>query len=110
MFTDKMKNAYLECAYWTEVEKCENDDPEFTDLFVSHAWQSCHNFCYAVKALEIDYTQFDPNQLGHDLWLTRNGHGTGFWDRPELYGEANSKIFSALAKAQGEHYSDFIEV
>lgn len=20
-------------------------------------------------------------QVGHDLWLTRNGHGTGFWDR-----------------------------
>lgn len=19
--------------------------------------------------------------LGHDLWLSRNGHGTGFWDR-----------------------------
>ena len=20
-------------------------------------------------------------QIGHDLWLTRNGHGAGFWDR-----------------------------
>lgn len=20
-------------------------------------------------------------QLGHDFWLTRNGHGAGFWDR-----------------------------
>jgi len=23
----------------------------------------------------------DPGQLGHDLWLTRNHHGAGFWDR-----------------------------
>lgn len=24
----------------------------------------------------------DPlNWAGHDFWLTRNGHGTGFWDR-----------------------------
>lgn len=23
----------------------------------------------------------DPGQVGHDFWLTRNGHGTGFWDR-----------------------------
>lgn len=23
----------------------------------------------------------DAEQLGHDLWLTRNGHGAGFWDR-----------------------------
>ena len=22
-----------------------------------------------------------PAQIGHDLWLTRNGHGAGFWDR-----------------------------
>lgn len=23
----------------------------------------------------------DPGQAGHDLWLSRNGHGAGFWDR-----------------------------
>jgi hypothetical protein len=23
----------------------------------------------------------DPEQAGHDFWLTREGHGTGFWDR-----------------------------
>jgi hypothetical protein len=32
----------------------------------------------------------DPSQgtisdyLGHDIWLTSNGHGAGFWDRSEL--------------------------
>ena len=28
-------------------------------------------------------------QAGHDFWLTRNGHGCGFWDGdwPELIGE-----------------------
>lgn len=23
----------------------------------------------------------DPEQVGHDFWLTRHHHGTGFWDR-----------------------------
>ena len=23
----------------------------------------------------------DAEQIGHDFWLTRNGHGAGFWDR-----------------------------
>ena len=23
----------------------------------------------------------DETNIAHDLWLTRNGHGTGFWDR-----------------------------
>jgi hypothetical protein len=22
-----------------------------------------------------------PDMVGHDFWLTRNGHGAGFWDR-----------------------------
>ena len=26
-----------------------------------------------------DYTAMDL--AGHDFWLTRNGHGAGFWDR-----------------------------
>lgn len=25
--------------------------------------------------------KFDESHFGHDFWLTRNGHGVGFWDR-----------------------------
>jgi hypothetical protein len=25
--------------------------------------------------------KYSPMQAGHDFWLTRNGHGAGFWDR-----------------------------
>jgi hypothetical protein len=28
-----------------------------------------------------DVAQLDPEQVGHDFVLTRNGHGAGFWDR-----------------------------
>ena len=37
--------------------------------------------------LYTDQISYDPSQgtaydyAGHDLWLTRNGHGCGFWDR-----------------------------
>ncbi len=41
--------------------------------------QTCQD--YGVGALEAD-----RGQIGHDFILTRNGHGTGFWDREELYG------------------------
>ena len=36
---------------------------------------------------------------GHDFWLTRNGHGAGFWDRG--LGEAGKKLTDA-AHAFGE--------
>ena len=40
-------------------------------------------------------------QAGHDFWLTRNGHGPGFWDRPEIYGEEKAQELSALAETFG---------
>lgn len=48
-------------------------------------------------------------QMGHDLWLTRNGHSSGFWDRPEVYGTADAEFFTRLCEAMGEHDSDFLE-
>ncbi len=42
--------------------------------------------------------------FGHDLALTRNGHGTGFWDRdreglPRVLGEALTRICESLGEA-----------
>lgn len=40
----------------------------------------------------------DYEQVGHDLFLTHNGHGVGFWSRDdETYGEENKKPLSDLA-------------
>lgn len=40
-------------------------------------------------------------RAGHDFWLTRNGHGAGFWDRPEVYGEENARRLTDASKASG---------
>ncbi|MFC8797281.1 hypothetical protein ACFT2C_06085 [Promicromonospora sp. NPDC057138] len=37
---------------------------------------------------------YDGAQIGHDLWLTRNGHGTGFWDRG--LGDAGDHLSDAV--------------
>lgn len=41
--------------------------------------------------------------IGHDIALTRGGHGAGFWDRgyPEEFGEA----LSSLARSLGDMYA-----
>lgn len=44
------------------------------------------------------------SRMGHDLWLTRNGHGAGFWDRPEIWGDC-SDLFSDIARSMGEKYA-----
>jgi len=41
-------------------------------------------------------------QFGHDFWLTRNGHGAGFWDRPEIYGAQMARLLTQASKTRGE--------
>lgn len=90
--TAVMLDSYLECIEWAD---CNTDrDPDFENSL---------GFSYKLKEraendvrsfLEIMGENFDGKLLemaGHDLWLTRNGHGTGFWDRPEVYGERLAK-------------------
>ena len=108
-YADQMRDAYLECAYRTDAgpDNPENENRELTALFKAESWVACRRFVDACREVSINYFDYDPVQVGHDLWLTRKGHGAGFWDRPEIYGTANASLFTAFAKAQGEHYSDF---
>lgn len=39
-------------------------------------------------------------QAGRDLWFTMNGHGVGFWDRPQLDAEG---LGADLTDAAGRH-------
>ena len=38
------------------------------------------------------------NQIGNDLHFTRNGHGVGFWDRPEIYTTNTANRLTNAAK------------
>ncbi|NBT59076.1 hypothetical protein EBT16_09865, partial [bacterium] len=43
------------------------------------------------------YTRWE--MVAHDFWMTRQGHGTGFWDRPSyVYPPQVGKRLTALAK------------
>lgn len=41
--------------------------------------------------------------MGHDLWLTSQGHGTGFWDRDELYKKHRDHLTSCAERFAGVH-------
>ena len=85
---------YVETALWSTTD--DNDEPfdknySREDLS-SRAYLSMLtdvvNFLEFVQELEIsfDHTHEDwgsneiAEMVGHDFWLTRNGHGAGFWD------------------------------
>ncbi len=47
-----------------------------------------------------DLFDFDLGQIGHDFWLTRNGHGAGFWDGD--YDKDIEDILMKITKKFGE--------
>lgn len=75
--------GYLECAAWADAP--EGSSARFTRAAIRDAQDDCREFIQACgpridQAAELR----DWGYLGHDFWLSRKGHGTGFWDRDEL--------------------------
>lgn len=98
---DEILDGYKVCAVWTatngerqldETHSAGDIEPES----LARMRADCQAFVTANEALLGD---MEPEQVGHDLWLTRNGHGTGFWDRG--LGERGDKLADA-ARAMGE--------
>lgn len=105
---DSFLSGYLEAAMWTEEEQ----NPGLDSLTIFDADQStlaeatrlCHDFETAnAEALDRYYelSGRSDSEAGHDLWLTRNGHGAGFWDRVN---EDSFPELCAAAEALGEAY------
>ena len=110
MTNDTMTAAYIEAIYFTETGDLEQPsaDAELTAATKHEAWAACHRLRLACSGHNgIDLSQYDQAQIGHDLWLTRNGHGVGFWDRPEIYGAENARTLTLMARAMGEHDAEF---
>jgi len=94
---DKYTKQYFETALWSSID--DNDEPmdkkySIEDLSVE-----------AIEKAKKDTTEFfekagslldnyDYEDAMHDFWLTRNGHGAGFWDGDYLTedGEKLTKI------------------
>lgn len=83
---DDFTRQYLETALWssTDPDSMEPLDDtfgieDFTRDALVQAVEDCQEFQQAHSELwEADGN--DDSQAGHDFWLTRNGHGAGFWD------------------------------
>ena len=100
--------GYMSCALWTEEKEGETISKDQCNEMRS----DCNDF---LKENENLIDQGEPinkwqwsiyNQAGHDFWLTRNGHGTGFWDRPEVWGKSQAEILTKNSKYWGEYYLD----
>lgn len=115
--------AYVEAALWSSsftsdddivYESIRDDWPQaqeaddYLELLTDRARERMESDCRAfieanladLRAIE-DVGQYGarsaewsaPELAGHDFWLTRNGHGVGFWDRG--LGEVGERLTKA---------------
>jgi len=120
-------NSYLETAVWSsnDWDDMRNGNP--APLDENHTWHDFTSEAYA--AAEADCKRFlelleaancmpDPDgrvwslyefaediqcdsRIGHDFWLTRNGHGAGFWDGD--YGDYGDFICEVMEDEFGKY-------
>ncbi len=95
-------NSYIQAIYFTETGgtgQPDSDDPLDSDFERECIIDCLYFYSCAWAYLSTDTAEIE--QAGHDFWLTRNGHGSGFWDRdwPEDKKEMLMKITSRLGHA-----------
>lgn len=110
---DSFVDAYVECSLWSSTYETEEreDNPmddgehELADETREAMAKDCQAFFNYCRSLELnpvpEYggdSYSDEAMSGHDLWLTRNGHGAGYFDRG--LGEIGDKLSDA-AKTMG---------
>jgi hypothetical protein len=79
-------HAYVECALWSS---CDDNGEPLDDTYgpddiatetLADMRADCDDF-YTANAELWRSVGMSDDQAGHDFWLTRCGHGAGFWDR-----------------------------
>jgi hypothetical protein len=106
-----MLAAYIECALWSSTDNSRDDggdplDDNYTgsDLdmeTVKEMVSDCADFVQGLPEELREKVESNPKQAGHDFWLTRNGHGAGFWDRPEIWGKGDCDRLADAARIYG---------
>lgn len=97
--------AYSVAALWSSTDDDgepldgeKHADRRFSTATRKRMEEDCRAFFTANRGDIGDNVE----QAGHDFWLTRNRHGVGFWDRPEVYGTEASERLTKASEAFGE--------
>lgn len=88
---DEFTTAYVKCALWSTLD--ESNEQGGVPLEENYGtgdihWKTMDVMVQDCESFQSRFAEENhhPSRAGHDFWLTRNGHGAGFWDGdwPEL--------------------------
>ena len=118
---DEFTSACFEAALWssTDDDGTPLDDSKYSDTeLAAEAIERFKADCALFQSdnealLEQASNHHSMAHQGHDFWLTRNGHGAGFWDGdyPKELGEAltkASKVFGECCLYVGDDNKIYI--
>jgi hypothetical protein len=100
---EKMLTAYIATALWSSNDESDKNGGEPLDK--NYSRKDIHPETL-VKMTEDVKKFLEENKAdigersedaGHDFWLTRNGHGAGFWDG-DWEDEAGERLTQASKK------------
>jgi len=94
---DVFIQGYLEAAVFLVEDDYVGvvDINDFTKIARKRAEKDCRQFMKEAGDL---LSGCDMSLAGNDFWLTRDHHGTGFWDRPQTYhGKENADKLVKIA-------------
>ena len=79
---DEFVESYLECALWSSTDDDGNplDDSFDVDDIGRETRRAAETDCADFWRRHGWILSRDVRRGGFDFWLTRNGHGAGFWD------------------------------
>ena len=111
---DPFTRQYMETALWSSNDESDEagGDPmdenydlsDIADETVAQMIADCRKFQEENKAdLEAAYVVGKtPSDAGHDFYLTRCGHGVGFWEKGDWPEEIGERL-TAAAEAFKEY-------
>jgi hypothetical protein len=111
---DAITEQYIYTMLWSEPRSAEDDSSILNTHSVDEldvgaratVRAEVSQFLFALvtsgdaKALEM--VGENPEQAAHDLFMTRNGHGCGFWDGDW---EPCGDVLTRIAKDMGEQHA-----
>jgi len=85
---DEIQKGYLEAMLWSSSDMDNENEhldkkygvDDISDELEASSKKDIEAFLKKVKEAGIDLSKYDDDRIGHDFWLTRAGHGAGFWD------------------------------
>lgn len=101
---EEFVQGYEEAALWVSRDD-EHEGFEGMELAASTKnvmRDECSAFCVEVEqplVRAINCKDYSAARAGHDFWLTRCGHGAGYWDRTQLPREIRDSLSNAARDA-----------